>query len=333
MNNDKKQTGLTLVELLVAMVVGMFLLAGVLQIYMSNFNANNMISGISSQQENARVAIQKISQSMRASGHFGGVESKDIQVMSSLALTGQGDCNQSWITDTSEAIRGFEGAATIGSVSDFPDDCITHYVPNSDVVVVRYASPDGWRAVAGVDAGKVYLRSSVTGGERGAEILAGGDISSTRIGLSGGSPVDGVGIYNYEYKVEVFYLRPCSEVISDKCDDEISTLVRLRLDGLTLTEEALALGVEQFKVEYGVDSDRDYVAEDYVKASEVSDWKQIISSKISVVIRSDHRDNQYRDTQTYQLASDFSYQPDSSVQNYRRKVYSKVIQHRNMNRG
>ncbi len=323
------------------MGVGIILLNAIIQVYTSNHRATRTISGYSSLQENSRISISQITQSLRLAGHYGGVEPNDIQVITGLSITGIGGCDHDWVTDTTQSITGYEGAANVGAIIDLPSNCIPtgHYVEDSDILAIRYASPSGAAPVSGLNSSKVYIRTSVGGGIQGGELLLGANIGSTS--LNGGA--DNVGVYNYAYKTELFFLRPCSELNGSACDDEIPTLVKYTLDGATLTLEAIAEGVEQFQIEYGVDlvdasngtsqPGNDYVADSYVLASDVDDWREVVSARFSVVIRSEHKDSSTQDLSTYDLAGEFEYTPTSDLQQYSRKAFTKVVQLRNMTRG
>ncbi len=340
-NNIRIPHGISLIELLVSMGVGIILLNAIIQVYASNHRATQTISGFSTLQENSRVSISQITRSLRLAGHYGGVEPNQIEVLSGLSITGVGDCNHDWITDISQSIVGYEGATNAGAISDLPSNCIPsgHYVEDSDVLAIRYASPSGAAPVSGLNSTKVYMRTSIGGGIQGGELLLGADIGSTNLG--GGA--DNVGVYNYAYKTELFFLRPCSELNGSACDDGIPTLVKYTLDGSTFTLEAIAEGVEQFQIEYGVDlvdfsegssqPGNDYVADSYVLASDVDDWREVVSARFSLVIRSEHKDSSTQDLSTYDLAGEFEYTPTSDLQQYSRKAFTKVVQLRNMTRG
>ncbi len=327
----KNMHGLSVVEILVALVVGMFLMAGILQVYVSNHNAARTITGFSFQQENARVAVSNLADALLLAGHFGSVKGNDISVIGGLSISGVGSCNHSWAVDTGEAIRGFDGADAVSSVSGLPSGCIdaSHYVTNSDIVVVRYGAAMDMSPIGSLTSSKVYLRSAVSGDFSGGEILLGSDSGLTQLG--GGA--DGVGIYNYAYKTEMFYLRPCAELNGTSCTDGIQTLVRLGLDGTTLSVDPVAEGVEQFQLKYGEDLDGDYIVDQYEDADSVSDWNNILSVRFSLVVRSTNADMSVNDTATYSLLDDFDYTPATSDSQYVRKVYTRVVQLRNMSRG
>lgn len=332
--------GYTLIEVLVAMAVSGILLNALIQVFMSNSAASRTIVGFSSLQENARTALHDLTHSFRLAGHYGGIDKDDIAIIGSVNVTGVGSCNNSWILNTDSPIQGFEGASAIASVTGFPLGCIPtdQYVPNSDLVVMRYGSSLNATPLASLSASKVYLRTAIgSGGIDGGEILLGSDKSSSTVG----SGVDAVGTYNYEYKTELYFLRPCSALNGTECTNGISTLMRYKIEGSTFSLEPIAEGVEQFQIEYGVDtkdesgniSKRDYVADVYQTATNVSNWADVVSARFSLVIRSENSDNAINDTQTYALAGDFDYKPASDDANYSRKIFTKVVQLRNMSRG
>ena len=71
MNKFKHQSGLTLVEVLVAMVIGLFLLTGIAQAYLSNRVSYTFSEAISRIQENGRFALDTMTQDLRMAGFFG----------------------------------------------------------------------------------------------------------------------------------------------------------------------------------------------------------------------------------------------------------------------
>ena len=328
-----KQLGISLVEILVALAIGVVLLNGVIQVVVTNGSATRTINGFSSLQENARVALEDLTEALRSAGHFGGTKGDTVDTLGAISVSGVGGCSGDWVLNTQSYIRGFEGSSNVGSVENLPDSCIPsdQYTPDTDIVVVRYAAIKGAAPVTGLNAGTIYYRSvSGTSGARGAELLMGSDISSSSFG--GGS--DGVGTYNYQYKNEVYFVRPCSDLNGSDCEDGLHTLVRYTLEGTSLVTEAIAEGIEQLQLEYGVDAfDDDYVADTYTTADNVSDWNKVVSARFSIVVRSETRDASTIDDNTYTLAGDYEYTPSEAVAAHSRKVFTRVIQLRNMSRG
>ena len=68
------QSGFTLVELMIAMVVGLFLSAGVIEIFTANNQTYRMTENISRLQENGRFALENLGRSIRSAGFKGNTE-------------------------------------------------------------------------------------------------------------------------------------------------------------------------------------------------------------------------------------------------------------------
>ncbi len=70
-NSTSRQSGLSLVEILVALVISLFLLGGIIQVYIGNKANYNFSDASSRLQENGRFALDKITTDVRLAGFFG----------------------------------------------------------------------------------------------------------------------------------------------------------------------------------------------------------------------------------------------------------------------
>jgi len=66
---NNRQKGLTLVEIMVAMVIGLIIIGGVIQVYISSKATYNVQSGMSRMQENARYAMDILSMHISMAGY------------------------------------------------------------------------------------------------------------------------------------------------------------------------------------------------------------------------------------------------------------------------
>ncbi len=356
MHNDtlNKQTGVTLVELMIAITVGLILSAGLVQIFTSSKQAYKLQDSLGLLQENGRFALNTITRAAHMADHWGGIDPEDVQAGGiSGNITGVGGCNGAWVADTNTGVRGYEGAASIGAVVGFPAGCIasSDYVANSDILVVRYA--DAETVPAANDATTIFVRSAV--GSFGTLMLGSGAIPASLPNQDG--------TYNFVYKTDIFYLRTCSSKTSGSCNDTIPTLVRLTLRGNTagapeLVEEELAGNIEQLQFIYGRDmrSNRDTNGDGTVDASDVNTgsdgdvdryddasvtainglsttewWSKVVNLRVSLLARSKDQDSSLTDSNTYNLLG-YNYSIPSSDGKYRRKQYTRLIQIRNRNR-
>ena len=71
MNTFRNQLGISMVEILVALVISMFLLGGVIQVYIANKATYSFTNSIGRIQENGRFAMDTMTADLRMAGFFG----------------------------------------------------------------------------------------------------------------------------------------------------------------------------------------------------------------------------------------------------------------------
>lgn len=78
------QRGMTLIEIMIALLIGAFLLGGVVQIFISSKQTNRMQEGLSRLQENGRFAVSFISKDTRRAGFQGCPSLRNDKVISNV---------------------------------------------------------------------------------------------------------------------------------------------------------------------------------------------------------------------------------------------------------
>jgi type IV pilus assembly protein PilW len=127
--------GLSLIELMIAMLISMFLLLGLIQVFSASREAYRLSEGLSRVQENARFAMDYLQRDIRMAGHFGCVNDQArLQTPSSF---------NSQFTAASlnfnVSIRGYDGAppaADIPALTPAP-------LAGRDSIVLRFLSGNG----------------------------------------------------------------------------------------------------------------------------------------------------------------------------------------------
>lgn len=69
--NTRLAAGLSLIELMIAMVIGLVLLLGLVQVMSASRNAYQLSTGLARTQENARFAVDYVQRDLRMAGHLG----------------------------------------------------------------------------------------------------------------------------------------------------------------------------------------------------------------------------------------------------------------------
>ncbi|HEL5320754.1 type IV pilus assembly protein PilW [Stenotrophomonas maltophilia] len=152
--------GLSLVELLISLVIGLVLMLGVTQIFMASRAASQLSEGVARTQENARFALEFLERDIRMAGHMGCVNDQahlvraQDSVKVNIAGVKSGDGSP---MDFSVPIQGYEAQGTApgnkltlgaswGAAGSTPS-AITNLKPKplggSDIIVMRYLAPEG----------------------------------------------------------------------------------------------------------------------------------------------------------------------------------------------
>lgn len=333
------QRGITLIEMMVAVAVGLILLAGIIQLFVSNKQAYRIQEGTNVMNENARYALNQIQYHLRMGDHWGGVEADGVDVDGGIDALGV-DCTESPII-SSVGIIGFDGDS-----ADSPLDCIpdADYVAETDIVVVRYGAPA--RVASGDLADtSLYVRAAIG---RRAIIFQGEDVASLPGDIYDAGEPDPDPIANYAFNTIIYFIRPCASQdrgtagLCDAADDSTPTLARLVLRGDVIEQEDIIAGVEQMQVSYGIDTNGDLAADTYQAADAVTaadDWNKVVDVRLSLIIRNAERDATANpDDTVYRLyggvdGDGVEYEVPDDAQQFRRKVFNTSIQVRNLTRG
>ena len=140
MNRIAKQRGMTLVELMVSMVLGLFLMIGATSVYTQgrqNYQSTEIVARI---QENIRFAFEVLEADIRLSGFWGQHNIGSSTTVSGVVVLCDGNNVTAWAlapTNPVQATNNVPAAsnANVGpNCSAFGDGV----VPNTDVLVVRH---------------------------------------------------------------------------------------------------------------------------------------------------------------------------------------------------
>lgn len=311
----KRQGGLSLIELMIAMALGLILTLGVVEIFLGSNKTYRLTDSIAKLQENLRFSLSTFSYDGRMAGHAGcmvGQPTNHVDTSSSSALdliynnsaivgwgysgTGLGDAytvtdftpgNSGWSNGTSDAVP----SALSGEVIPGTDILVLNTSDITNVEISGNASGSALNTVGKTDIKKGTIISVIAGDCSGGDLFQNTseatDSSVTRDG--GGSPgntsSEDLGIYDSDASVYTF--RSTAYYIGAGTDGEPS-LFRERLDAGDTGSGAVELlsGVENMQVLYGVANGADKQASQYVPSSDVSDWNQVVSFRVALLMRS-----------------------------------------------
>ena len=296
-----RQRGLSIVELLVALTIGLFLILAVIEVMISGKQSFGSANNMSRLQENGRIATEMVVTNLKRAGYMGGNSDIDRINGTLPPLDPAPACatnNTNWVRMIEEPVFGLNDTnAGYACITD------AEYL-RGDVLTVRHAAP--WIEAGALNGGSVYLRSSLFDG-------------NIFLGADSADPTNAV----LDVPNNVRELLAYSYFVGDSgrtCDGEaIPSLFRVRVDGngRPVSEELLP-GIEDFQVQYG-DAPRYYDADD------VPDWEAILTVRIWILVRAECNENGFDDGRTYMMG-DQAYTPGDD---FLRQLYTNVVMIRN----
>lgn len=296
------QRGLGLVEIMVAMALFIVMFNGLLEIFLESRLTFSATDNITRLQENGRTAVDLVASSLRRAGYLGGNSDFDTVWGSQPPVAAAGTCatgDDSWLRMVERGVFGLNDTATGYA-------CIGAGYLRGDIITLRYASP--WRVdTADMVATRLYLRSSLFEGKifLGSEE---GNAANTVLDM----PQDQHQMLAYSY-----YIANSGRTCNGAA---IPALFREAPDANNRpVAEELVAGIENLQFQYNV-------GDQYVDADAVTDWDDVNSVKLWVLVRSECPETGYTDERTYILGDIPNYTPSDG---YRRHLYSTVVALRN----
>ena len=291
-----REFGLSLVEILVALAIGMALTAGIMQIYVGNKQTFRATDALARLQENGRFAIETMTRDARMAG-FTGCPPSNV-----LTNVLSGSTTVWWEKFGSGTIVGYDGSAVFpgratGTASG-------DRVSGTDAFVALQGGTDEYLVLThNLGANQILLNRSPRL-QAGAIIIV-CDAKQTSIaqvtnvsgavltlGTSGFTPGNSSALgYGYASGALVVEYQPTAYYIGVGTSGSGRALYRYRLQQSGTTASAVADElidqVQDMQVHYGVDADSDNLVDlDYRDAGTVADWTRVVSMRLSLLFRS-----------------------------------------------
>ena len=317
------QSGLTLVELLISILLGLVLIAGVIGVYLEskrNYAAEEEVARI---QENGRFTLNLLQRELMMAGFIGGtLKAEDV---APVAVTT--DCAASiWALDPQvplEFVNNHTGTTNPVTGSGTTLTCLSggDIESGTDVLTIKRTAgePSLRRSVKapGLSTSTTeqwYLRYDNYGGA-----ISWSKVSPAAItALSSPDP----GLSYWESYTRIFYIRSYSETSGDG----IPTLCEWTLNADAMTSRCLVEGIEDLHIEFGVDANADGVADRYLDNPTSAQIATAVVARVYLLARSLQTVAGYQNTKTYQLGSKAVAAKNDG---YMRRVFTTTVQIRN----
>jgi type IV pilus assembly protein PilW len=320
--------GVTLIELMVALAVGSFLMIGAITVFMQGRTTFRVTESVSRMQENARFALDALEPDIRMA-HYWGLTSRTNQIQGRATpaqpvpagLAVGADCGQNWTINLANEVDGTNNAynwvcAPFGGAAQ----------ANADTLIVRRVSEDPVIPLAGVmqvqsarfQDGQLFVGNAVPAG------FAAGASQTHRLTVNG------------------YYVSPTSS-LSTPGNQVPSLRVKTLIGGALgprIQDQEVLPGVEDLQVQFGVDLGPEGAAtrgavDRFVNPGDpvidplnpaFDPDAEILAVRLWLRIRAEQIENGFTDTANYVYADRNVAAPNDS---FRRMVVSKTIYLRN----
>lgn len=342
--------GLSLIELMIAVVIGVILLVGIVQIFISSRATYSHEEGLARVQEGGRFGMEFVTGDIRMAGYMGCNSSLPNASVNRIALP-----STTAYQMLSGGLRGYRYTGSGTALSDWtpalPSDYFTagEVRAGTDVVVIQRASTLDTNLTGNmgvVNANIQILTTAAVQNEISAhDILIISDCTAADIfratNTSSGSGKTTIAHSSsnnssnnlskpYDTRAQLMKLVSRAYFIGTGTGGE-PALMRKELTNAAATSpiitQELVEGVQDMRILYGVDTDstKDYVPNQYVSPGSVTDWTKVVSIRLALLLRTTTNVTG-TDTQTYTL-NNATVGPFND--NRRRHVFTSTVKVRN----
>lgn len=358
LSTARTQAGLTLIELLIAITIGLIILAAIVGVFISNNKTYRENDALATMQDNARFALDLMGRDLQMAGFLGGIRPLDATFnirRSSLVDTAVPAANQCgpnpstgtipWLFDLTLPVdfRDHLPIATSASSITARYRCLTDPKLDSDIVAIRRVAgvasasiAEGSTTTPTLAANRIYLVANsnigsliqwpATGGTALGALVNCPDSTGTP---SACQPTQAPVSY-WAFSPRIYYVqnnsgkpRLCRAALPDVAATGASLPA-----APAMTIECLADGIENIQFEWGFDTDGDAAnTVDRFESVPTSPVDSALAVRISIIVRGDQNVALSSDGRTFTNVANYS--DTAAVAGVFRRSYSTTVQLKN----
>lgn len=320
-------SGFTLVELMIAIVLGLLLTAVVAEVYINSKKTYRVSDNLARVQESGRYILEELGRDLRMAGYVGCA--KFVPITNNAKPP-----TSAWLA-FSQAVNGYELPSVPGGLT------VAEVLAGTDVIQVQRAIGGDLRLAGNYapNNANIQITSNLYSYQAGDVLLisdcSSADIFGANSVSSGGGNVTITHSTsnNLTPKLSKIYT-PSAEIM--KLSTNIyyigtgasgcpaNTLCRKALSGITLVAQPLIDNVENLQIDYGEDTNADTSADKYVDATTVGNWSNVVSVRFSLLVRTG-------ESTLADSAQTYTYYGTShtATDRYMRRVFTETVTLRN----
>lgn len=315
-----RQSGFTLIEMMIAITIGLGILAGLVGVLATNSSNSRTNDRTSELMTNGRYALNSMKQELRQAGFRGYTWADPVLITPSALGTLTNECLAAGATAGSFVANIRQGVWGANNSNPFSGSCLpaANFANGNDLIVVRRLS-----AIAEApSANKVSFRSSYATGQ-----IFRGATAPTFPGSA--SPLATFAVQTY-----VYYISPFTVSATESPMLPALYRVSLQSDG-SMDRELVASGIEHLQVQYGKLSTTTPVTTQFLDTltgsssdTVATDWDNVNAVRIWLLARNETAEPGYANTNVY-VMGDQTYGFSAAPDGFRRQLFTTVVQLRN----
>lgn len=305
------QRGFSLVEMMIAVTIGMLIMAALTALYINITRNNSELAKINSQIENGRFALQLLESDIIHAGYWG-----ELSPAAATAIPAN-PCLASASWDATYKANML-GIPVMGfSSATVPATCATGALAAGDVLIVRHANTctaGSANCDGAADTGPHIQVSNCT---------TTNEATTTPYVIGSGS----LTLHEKDCSTSAARRKVVTNIYYLATSSSLPTLMRVSMiDGVYQTAQPLIEGIESLRFEYGIDSTGDGSPDTYLTTppTTLAQLGNIVAVKVHVLARSLEKSPGYVDNKAYKLGSSTYTVPTADV-GYKRHVFSTTI--------
>lgn len=315
-----KQSGLSLVELMISIVLALLVVAAVIQLFVSNKNTYRITESQTQMQDNARYALNFISKEIRSAGFSGcrAIDNIKPEIIANAPvpaimnedtiITG----NENWGVGVTSATLGSVkagsdvfslqraagcGATLTGNLANSNSNIQVHAPNNCNLV------PGEILMIADCETAHIFRATSVNTPSGDMQTIAhANDVNQANkfckkyesLPHSGNCDADTEQDKLYSFDAELYKFVSTSYFIRDDLNGMPALWKHDNTRGVTLPNvfnpnpSIMVEGIDDLQIEYGVDDNEDDVIDRYEDAQVItnaSEWNKVMSAEVSLLVQ------------------------------------------------
>lgn len=331
---SRHQRGLTLIELMIALVIGLLIVAAVSVLFLGSSRSRQQIESSAEVNENGRYAMDVLGRELSQTGFYGSlvtpiaattaIPSGTMTVAAAMCTTTIGD----WQDSLTYYVLGL-GSAGAGTTSiDANPSCVTTRKDGTDALFIQRASTCavGETDCPAESTANAYLQVSECGSEYSATpiVLAPGGSGATTFNLQTKTCTSATKAPKRQLIRRIYFISTANAL----------SYQDITLDG-ALPPVVLAENIEQMQIEYAFDTSTppDGTPDVFAAAPNPppapapnTDWTQVVGVRIWLLARSTDSSLNTKNAADFVLGSDTTIHIDANAAgNPKRRVYSTYI--------